>query len=70
MFGLIDKIFPEGVTDWKEGNFGATALVDEVPETDFVFYSMEELSTSSGQLKTCIRMMQSVAAGFKSNSGK
>ena len=33
-----------GATDWKESNFGATALVDEVPEIDFVFYSMEEFA--------------------------
>ena len=33
-----------GGTDWKEGNLGATALVDEVPETDFVFYTMEEFT--------------------------
>ena len=33
-----------GGTDWKEGNFGATALVDEVPETAFVFYTMEEFT--------------------------
>ena len=31
-----------GVTDWKESNWGAIAIVDEVPETDFVFYTMEE----------------------------
>ena len=33
-----------GATDWKESNWGATALVDEVPEIDFVFYTMEEFA--------------------------
>jgi len=36
-----------GGTDWKEGNFGATALVDEIPETDFVFYTMEEFTRAA-----------------------
>ena len=36
-----------GGTDWKKDNFGATALVDEIPETDFVFYTMEEFTRAA-----------------------
>jgi 2-haloalkanoic acid dehalogenase type II len=36
-----------GGTDWKESNWGATALVDEVPETDFVFFTMEEFARAA-----------------------
>ena len=34
----------KGGADWKGARWGATALVDEVPATDFVFYTMEEFA--------------------------
>ena len=34
-------------TNWKKDNFGATGLVDEIPETDFVFYTMEEFTRAA-----------------------
>jgi 2-haloacid dehalogenase len=36
-----------GGTDWKTGGWGATALVEEVPEIDFVFYTMEEFARAA-----------------------
>ena len=36
----------KGGADWKGARWGATALVDEVPATDFVFYTMEEFASA------------------------
>ena len=36
-----------GGTDWKTGGWGATALVEEVPEIDFVFYTMEDFARAA-----------------------
>jgi len=35
-----------GGTDWKGSDWGATAPVDEIPETDFIFYTMREFAES------------------------
>jgi 2-haloalkanoic acid dehalogenase type II len=36
-----------GGPDWKEINSGSTALVNEAPKTDFVFYTMEEFARAA-----------------------
>ena len=34
----------QGGKDWKGGNWGATAMVNEIPEFNFLFYSMKEFA--------------------------
>ena len=44
----------QGGKDWKGSNWGATAMVNEIPKFDFIFYSMKEFAAAMMMLDESI----------------